>query len=183
MGVIPDEYLIKEKFNMPGGGYIEVHDSRLLPVFLKMNDRFWNTAREFHKKLLDMGVKAYRCNDGWVDRGTLVIHFFSDDNEVGFYWNGLGNLDVGDLIFIGSQDTGGRFARIVDKERRFNHCDGSWSQAYHYVPLVETLDGEYGPYTTELNLNWRQKVLQKFGMLDESRIKTDICYFEPTEHI
>ena len=27
---IPDEYLIKKKFDIPGGGFVEVHDSRVL---------------------------------------------------------------------------------------------------------------------------------------------------------
>ena len=39
MSVIPDKFLIKEKFNIPGGGYIEIHDSRYLPTFLEINTK------------------------------------------------------------------------------------------------------------------------------------------------
>ena len=36
---IPDEFLIKEKIDIQGGGYIEIHDSRLLSTFIENEEK------------------------------------------------------------------------------------------------------------------------------------------------
>ena len=180
MSVIPDEFLIKEKFDLQGGGSVEIHDSRFLPQFLEIERKIKEECETFHSKMINMGVKAYRCNDGWVRREDLEITFFSDEKEKGFYW---GNYDLkeGDLIFIGNYHTGGRFAKITHCDKMWNVCNW-WSRRYSYEPLVETLDGTDGKYVTEYTMTRKQKFLRFLGLLD-ILTSTDICYFKPTESI
>lgn len=169
---IPDEYLIKEKFGIPGGGSIEIHDSRFLPTFLEIDAKMKREMKEFHNKLMEMNVKAYRCNDGWVDRKNRKVTFFCNEQDEGYYF-GRNDLEVGDLIFIGNMYSGGRLAKITRCETLWEHNDG-WSREYRYEPLDETLDGIDNPYITENTLTRKQKLLRFFGLFDENKIQTDI---------
>ena len=169
--MIPDEYLINEKFNV-GGAIIEVHDSRILPSFIAINDKFNKEKDDFHNLLMSKGVKAYRCNDGWVDREDRKVTFFHDDKDTGYYWSDK-SLDVGDLIFIGNMNDGGRFAKIVKCEKIWEHNYG-WSRKYQYKPLNKILDGNERPYITINTLTKKQKILRSLGLFDENKILTDI---------
>ena len=170
---IPDEYLIKERFDMPGGGSVEIHDSRFLPTFLEINAKMKREMEEFHNKLMSLNVKAYRCNDGWVDRKNKKVTFFADEQDEGYYW-GNKDLEVGDIIFIGNMDNGGRLARITKCGTLWRSYEGGWSMEYWYEPLDETLDGIDNPYITEKTLTRKQKLLRFFGLFDENKIQTDI---------
>lgn len=163
--MIPDEFLINERIDMPGGGYMEVHDSRILNSFLEADRKLKEESQAFHKKMMNLGVKAYRCNDGRVDRKDKVVFFDDYDNEVGYYW-GDKNLNPGDKIFIGSFRNGGRFARIV--ECTYEYDDGPyWIRRYKYEPLDETLDGTEYPYITEKMLTRKQRILRFFGLFNK----------------
>lgn len=169
--MIPDEYLIKERFDMPGGGYVEIHDSRILPAFMEIDRKIKEESQVFHQKMMDMGVKAYRCNDGWVYRDEKVVHFDNGDHEVGYYWSDR-DLKVGDKIFIGCYSDGGRFARITECFDEFT-VGNHWSKEYKYEPLDETMDGTEHPYITVNTLTRKQKILRFFGLLNDP-IRTDI---------
>lgn len=173
MSVIPDKFLIKEKFNIPGGGYIEIHDSRFLPTFLEINTKLEKLKEGFHNKLMSMGVKAYRINDGWVDRKNKIVTFFYDEQHKGYYW-GKKDLEIGDLIFIGNMHSGGRLAKITKCENIGMFYDGGWSRKYWYEPLNEILDGDKRPYVTINTLTKKQKILRFLGLFDENKIQTDI---------
>lgn len=74
---------------------------------------FFEQACSFHESLMRQGVKAYRCNDGWVDRENHTITFFERERDEGYYWSDL-DLQPGDLIYIGcASDPKGSFAEIV----------------------------------------------------------------------
>jgi hypothetical protein len=169
---IPDEFLIKERFDFPGGGSVEIHDSRFLPTFLEINAKMKREMEEFHNKLMEMNVKAYRCNDGWVDRKNRKVTFFCNENDKGYYW-GRKDLEVGDLIFIGDMYSGGRLAKITRCETLWEHNYG-WSRQYHYEPLGVTVAGIERPYNTEKTLTRKQKILKFLGLFDENKIQTDI---------
>jgi hypothetical protein len=169
---IPDEYLIKEKFDIPGGESVEIHDSRFLPTFLEINAKMKMEMEEFHNKLMEMNVKAYRCNDGWVDRKNRKVTFFCNEHDKGYYW-GNKDLKVGDLIFIGNMHSGGRLARITRREKLWEHNNG-WSMEYGYEPLGVTVAGIERPYNTEKTLTRKQKILKFIGLFDENKIQTDI---------
>lgn len=66
----------------------------------------------FHDKLMSLGVKAYRSDDGWIDRNNCEVTFLKSDTTKGWYWGDL-NMDVEDKIFIGNASDGGRFAEIT----------------------------------------------------------------------
>jgi hypothetical protein len=169
---IPDEFLIKERFDFPGGGSVEIHDSRFLPTFLEINAKMKREMEEFHNKLMEMNVKAYRCNDGWVDRKNRKVTFFCNENDKGYYW-GRKDLEVGDLIFIGDMYSGGRLAKITRCETLWEHNYG-WSREYWYEPLGVTVTGIERPYNTEKTLTRKQKILKFIGLFDENKIQTDI---------
>ena len=173
MSVIPDKFLIKERFDIPGGGYVEVHDSRFLPTFLEINAKMKRKMEEFHNKLMSMGVKAYRCNDGWVDRKNRKVTFFCNEHDEGYYW-GRKDLEVGDLIFIGNMYDGGRQAKITKCEDLWEYDNGGWSRTYCYEPLGETLDGIDRKYLTESMLTKKQKLLRFFGRFDDRQLQTEI---------
>ena len=170
---IPDEYLIKEKFDIPGGGSVEVHDSRFLPTFLEINAKMKRETEEFHNKLMSLNVKAYRCNDGWVDRENKKVIFFSDEHEKGYYW-GNKDLEVGDIIFIGNVNDGGRLAKITKCENLWESYKGEWSRKYWYEPLGVTVAGIERPYITEKTLTRKQKILRFLGLFDEKQLRTEI---------
>ena len=170
--MIPDEYLVKERFDIPGGGYVEVHDSRFLPTFIGIERKMREESEAFHRKMMDMGVKAYRCNDGWVDREKMIVSFFNNNQEKGFYWSSDEDLKEGDKIFIGNYCDGGRFARIVECVDTFA-IGSDWHKQYKYEPLDEIMDGTEHPYITVNTLTRKQKILRFFGLLNDP-IRTDI---------
>ena len=170
---IPDEFLIKEKIDIWGGGCIEIHDSRLLSTFIESEIKRRNEIKDFHNKLMEMDIKAYRCNDGWVDRKNHYVTFFSDDVKKGYYW-GNKDLKVGDIIFIGNMDDGGRFAKIIKCDKLWVSYDGKWTRKYGYEPLDETLNGNDRPYITEKTMTIKQKLLRFFGFFNEFQIQTEI---------
>ncbi len=81
-----------------------------------------------------MGVTAYTCNDGCVDRENHIVTFFADEREPGYYW-GNRNLKNGDKIFLRGMDDSGQFA-LVDSMVEI----GSYSVRYHYILTDEFLD-------------------------------------------
>ena len=119
------------KLDFPGGGHIIVNNPAMLPgVALSILD-FNQRSNQFHCQLMEFGVKAYRCNDGWVDRVNHIVTFFAFERERGWYWGNI-NLAKGDKIFLGTPDDGGQFAiidGIVDKDRA---C-----ARYHYQLIDE----------------------------------------------
>lgn len=125
------------RFPIGGGGSIGVRDDRpdLVASFARVHYTFMEKNKKFHEKLMNLGVKAYRCNDGWVDRDRHIITFFESDAEYGFYW-GKTNLKCGDLIFIGNRAKGGQFAKITGIIRK-GYC-----VSYSYELIDEFLSGE-----------------------------------------
>lgn len=119
------------KLDFPGGGYIIVNDPAEVPGMIKFIHDINQRDAEFHHQLMEMGIKAYRCNDGWVDRKNHIVTFFDDEREHGWYWGNM-NLVQGDKIFLGNPSDGGQFA-IVDgvAEKR------PWSTKYHYHLIDE----------------------------------------------
>lgn len=100
-------------FQLKGGGSIRVNNPSMVAGVANTLRDFNAKGLAFHENLLSMGVKAYRCNDGWVDRENHIITFFLNDNTEGWYWGNL-ELQEGDKIFIGDVSAGGKYA-IVDK--------------------------------------------------------------------
>lgn len=125
------------EFKMPGGGTINVNDPSMVDEVSQVIHKFNTECLEFHQKLMSLGVKAYRCNDGWVDRRHHNVTFFSSEKEHGYYWGDM-NLQSGDMIFIGNAHSGGHFATIENVIDR-----GYGSVTYHYN-LIE-------PHITDLS--------------------------------
>lgn len=119
------------KLDFPGGGYIIVNDPAEVPGMIKFIHDINQRDDQFHHKLIGMGVKAYRCNDGWVDRDNHIVTFFDHEKERGWYWGNM-SLTKGDKIFLGNPSDGGQFA-IVDgiAEER------PWCTKYHYHLIDE----------------------------------------------
>lgn len=113
-------------FNCHGGGTIKVNNPSMIDKIANALREFRDESINWHNKLMEQGVKAYRCNDGWVDRENNVVTFFFNDRTEGYYW-GNPDLTVGDKIFIGNEHSGGRLAIvdiIVRKDSRYGD--------YHY---------------------------------------------------
>lgn len=68
------------------GGVTIVHDLSVLDDILEADRKFYAESYAFHAKLMALGVKAYRCNDGWLDRENHIVTFFADEREPGYYW-------------------------------------------------------------------------------------------------
>lgn len=98
-------------FNLRDGAKIVVNNPSMVDGIAKMLKESAERDYAFHQKLLSLGVKAYRCNDGWVDRQKHIVTFFSDDKTPGWYW-GNTQLQKGDLAFLGNVSNGGYFIRI-----------------------------------------------------------------------
>lgn len=151
------------------GATVTVNYATLVPLMDRLHKKWIKESNDFHKKLLSLGVKAYRVNDGWVDRKNCHVSFHRDDHEIGSYWHTQA-LSVGDKIFIGDIRRGGRFAEITSIE------DFLCFYEYGYKPLNETLDGEddglVKPYLTKYTiadkLSWWKRV---FG---DYQIQVDI---------
>ena len=114
------------EFKTSGGGRIIVNDHSMINDVSKLLRDFDKKCMSFHQKLLSMGVKAYRSNDGWVDRNKHIITFFDHEKTQGYYFGNM-NLKEGDKIFIGNESAGGQFAKI-DKVINI----GYGSAKYHY---------------------------------------------------
>lgn len=121
---------------LAGGGSIGLRDDRpdLVDSFIKTYRASMEKNRIFHDKLMSLGVKAYRCNDGWVDREKHHITFFDSEAEYGYYW-GSTRLKDGDLIFIGNRAKGGQFAKITGTISKF--C----GKTYSYELMDKFLEG------------------------------------------
>lgn len=119
------------KLDFPGGGYVIVNDPALVPDMIQFIRETNQRDAQFHQKLMEMGVKAYRCNDGWVDRKNHIVTFFDDEREHGWYWGNM-NLVQGDKIFLGNPSDGGQFA-IVDGVAEVRE----WCVKYHYHLIDE----------------------------------------------
>lgn len=92
---------------------IEINNPKFFHPVVNAISSFQEEAERFHELLMKQGVKAYRCNDGWVDRENQKITFFHDERQKGYYWGKL-DLQIGDLIYLGSaSDSKGKVARIT----------------------------------------------------------------------
>lgn len=119
------------KLDFPGGGHIIVNDPAEVPGMIRTIRDFNQRSDNFHHQLIEMGVKAYRCNDGWVDRANHIVTFFDSEKQHGWYWGNL-NLNKGDRIFLGTPFDGGQFAVIDGAVEQ-----GPWSARYHYKLIDE----------------------------------------------
>lgn len=133
------------KIKTEGGAEITFNDMSFMPAFVALERRFEDECSAFHDKLMKMGVKSYRCNDGWVNRKKNIITFTSS-NTKGYYWNG-GRLKIGDKIFIGNVHSGGRFAVVTDI-----HDEGSrFQDSYGYKLSEEIIEGSERSVIIEYN--------------------------------
>lgn len=119
------------KLDFPGGGHIIVNDPNEVPGMIKSIQDFKHKSEQFHHLLMKMGVKAYRCNDGWVDRDRHIVTFFDHERDYGWYWGNM-YLTKGDKIFLGNPSDGGQFAIIDGVAEQGWHCVG-----YHYHLIDE----------------------------------------------
>lgn len=114
------------------GGYWLVDNEMQANEIINGEKRDYEKYCSFHDKLMSMGVKSYRCNDGHVDRENHIITFFDFEKWEGWYWCDT-TLKEGDKIFIGNAADGGQFA-VVDK--MVWQSIGHWSE-WHYILLDE----------------------------------------------
>lgn len=159
---------IGKVLEMAGGGQIKVNDARFIPQIEYAIAKEKTEQKNFHDYLMSIGVKAYRANDGWVDRKKCIVRLFRHEKHHGWYWGNL-NLNVGDKIFIGNCYDGGRLAEITEllDYGLFND-----SRAYRYKPLDKTIDGIERKFKTENNLTIWDLIKNLFGC--DLHLKTDI---------
>lgn len=159
---------IGKVYDMPCGGQIKVNDARFVPQIENIIAEQETEQEKFHDHLMSIGVKAYRVNDGWVNREKCVVRFFRHEKQHGWYWGNL-NLNVGDKIFIGNYYDGGRIAEIKEllDYGLFNN-----SRAYKYKPLDKTIDGIERKFNTKNNLTTLEKIKVFFGY--DLHLKADI---------
>lgn len=153
------------------GGYIKINDASLVDSFLENHRKQKEMDYAFHNKLLQMGVKAYRANDGHVDRDNHKVTFFLSEKEPGWYW--FGACNEGDKIFIGDRNAGGRFAIVTEVLKSKVY---SWIECT-YKPLAETLNGinfngEEIPYLTPLT--YKPTFWEKL-FKSAPKLRSDIC--------
>ena len=153
-------------YHLESGATIKINDADFIPAFEEAERKFREKSFAFHTKLMSMGARAYRVNDGWVDRKKCKVTFFNGEKIYGYYWCNR-ELQKGDLIFIGTESNGGRFASIVDKVDEWRG-----SVSYTYTPTEIVIDGEYSPYKTKNNLTKRDKIMMFLGK--EIKLHTDI---------
>jgi len=127
------------------GVEIVFNEMSLMPAFADLERKFEDECSAFHEKLMKMGVKSSRCNDGWVNRKKNIITFTSS-NSKGYYWNG-GRLKPGDKIFIGDAHSGGRFAVVTDV-RDEGSC---FQNSYGYRLSKEIIEGRERSVVIEYN--------------------------------
>lgn len=153
-------------YHLVNGATIKINNADFIPAFEEAERKFREKSFAFHTKLMSMGAKAYRVNDGWVDRKRCKVTFFDRNKTYGFYWCNR-NLHKGDLIFIGTESDGGRFASIVDKVDEWED-----SVTYTYTPTETIIDGNYSSYKTKNNLTKRDKIMLFLGI--DIKLHTDI---------
>lgn len=132
------------------GGVTIVHDMSVLGDILEADRKFYAKCDAFHDRMMSLGVKAYRCNDGWVDRKNLNITFFHNERTKGYYWGNM-YLEKGDKIFIGNAHSDGKFALI---ENVVGH--GLYSVTYHYNLIEDEPERKEG---------WFRRIIQRIGKL------------------
>lgn len=118
------------------GGVTIVHDLSVLDDILRADRKFNAESDAFHAKMMALGVKAYRCNDGWVNREHNIVTFHPDDRTPGYYW-GNRQLKCGDKIFLGDAGDGGKFAYIDYRVEITSYC-----VRYHYILSGEIMDAQ-----------------------------------------
>lgn len=116
----------------PDGSTWVVNDPKEVQGLVACLNKFDNECEAFHRKLMSENVKAYRCNDGWVDRKNYIVTFHSDDKTYGYYWGNL-DLKIGDKIFIGDVHDSGKFAIIEEVVS----CDKNWGTGKYRYKLIE----------------------------------------------
>lgn len=173
---VNDDGTVGKEYRYGDGSAWRVNDARMIDVFERSESMFRDRCGAYHERLMGKGVKAYRCNDGWVDRKRCKVTFFSHERTEGYYWGSL-FLSVGDRIFIGCVDNGGRFAEII----RCGELTPGWgSRDYYYRPLEETLDGcnmidgTPSPFITKFNAP-RLSLLDRICGRKIPRLSMDIC--------
>lgn len=124
----------------------KVNNADLIPFMERVQRDFEENNNLFHLKLMSMGVKAYHCNDGWVNRERHRITFIYDMCKTPwFYWYDEDEpLEVGDIILLWNSGDGGRFARITEK---IDLCNDSGT--FGYELLDGTIDGSDWEYRDE----------------------------------
>ena len=136
-------------FHLDDGAKIIVNNPSLVPEVAAQLKESRDREVAFHQQLLSLGVKAYRCNDGWVDRQNHIVTFFRDERNRGWYWGNL-HLKSGDLIYIGNAYKDGCFARV-------DMMTGSSStfSSYHYDIIdISTIKDRKG-MKAKLKAVWR----------------------------
>lgn len=118
------------------GSVTIVHDLSVLDDIMKADRKFYAECDAFHAKMMALGVKAYRCNDGWVNREHQIVTFHPDDRTPGYYW-GNRQLKSGDKIFLKGIDNGGQFAYIDYMMEITSFC-----VRYHYILSEEIMDAQ-----------------------------------------
>ena len=113
-----------------------VHDLSVLDDIIRADRKFYAECDAFHAKMMELSVKAYRCNDGWVNREHNIVTFHPDDKTPGYYW-GNRNLKSGDKIFLGNAGDGGVFAYIDYMMEITSYC-----VRYHYILSDEIMDAQ-----------------------------------------
>lgn len=136
------------------GGVSIVNDLSVLDDILEADRKFYAECDAFHAKMVELGVKAYRCNDGWVNREHNIVTFHPDDRTPGYYW-GNRQLKSGDKIFLGNAGEGGKFA-YIDYMVEIT----SYSVRYHYILSGEIMDAQGNISNPELQPS--KKRLKKF---------------------
>lgn len=139
---VNDDGTIGKEYKYNDGSIWRVNDASMIESHERFESKWASDNEAFHNKLMSMGVVAYRCNDGWVDRKNHKVLFKVHHEEKGWYWHGP-KLKVGDKLFIGDRSRGGRFALVKELLPEFDVYECI------YEPLEETLDGKDGPYLTK----------------------------------
>ncbi len=138
------------------GGVTIVHDLSVLDSIIAADRKFNAASDAFHAKMMALGVKAYRCDDGWVNREKHIVTFFSDEHTPGYYW-GNRLLKSGDKIFFKDINDGGKFA-YVDYRVEIS----SYSVQYHYILSGEVMDAQGNISNPELQSSKKYKNRFKF---------------------
>ena len=157
----------KKVADLGNGGYIKVNDARMVGTMISVTNKFNMVCEEFHEKLISFGVKAYRCNDGWVDRRRCIATIRPSERTKGYYWYGL--AEVGDKIFIGNAHDGGRMAEVLKVEDGY----GYGSIKYHYKPLEMVIDGANSAFVTKNNAP-KYTLWDRIRGKEKPYLKTDI---------
>lgn len=113
------------------GGIMIDQTLSLMGINKKPKKQIKNELDAFHEAMRLMEVRAYRYDDGLVDRINHEITFSVRDRYKGCYYGNLFLLR-GDKIFIGNRHDGGKYA-VIEKIVK---C-GFLSTTYHYSLIEE----------------------------------------------